>query len=348
MSVTQDPRTGLWRVDVRVTRPDGTRPRKKKGGFRTETQAERYERRLRAELEAGTYQRQEPKRLREFAEQWYDHKKTRGCAGTTLATYRSRLDAQILPALGHMRLGEIRADAIERAIGTWFETQTARTVNHCIHQLLAILRTAHRWDLISGVPSVELLEEDEDDWDWFDVDEARALLAAASEAHRVMLLVGMRTGLRAGELRALQWDCVHLKGPKPTLDVRRNYSGRELRDTTKTKRKRTLPLPEDAVEALRSHPRRLDVPFVFVRPDGKPLSYDDVRDAIVEACEAAGLRRCTPHVMRHTYASQLVNAGVDLYRVATLCGHTSIATTQKYAHLKRDVLHDEVAKLERL
>ncbi len=58
-----------------------------------------------------------------------------------------------------------------------------------------------------------------------------------------------------------------------------------------------------------------------------------------------GDNRVTPHVLRHTYASHLVMAGTPLYTVTELLGHSDPKTTQIYAHLAPDHLHQQVKKL---
>jgi integrase len=67
-------------------------------------------------------------------------------------------------------------------------------------------------------------------------------------------------------------------------------------------------------------------------PNGRGYRVDP-KKSFATVVRAAGVSWCTPHILRHTFASQCVIAGIDLYRVSQWLGHSSITTTQIYAHL---------------
>jgi site-specific recombinase XerD len=71
-----------------------------------------------------------------------------------------------------------------------------------------------------------------------------------------------------------------------------------------------------------------------------------IKRAFNNACKKAGLENVTPHTLRHTFASHLVMAGIDLSTVQRLLGHRDIATTMIYAHLTEDHLARGVEKLK--
>ena len=105
--------------------------------------------------------------------------------------------------------------------------------------------------------------------------------------------------------------------------------------TGKGAKERLLPLPKAVFEMLRHawnlHKNRN---WLFSQSsDGPPLSPRTVRDAMEAACKEAGLERAKPHMFRHSFATRLLEYGVDIGKVRLMMGHASVSTTAKYTHL---------------
>lgn len=172
------------------------------------------------------------------------------------------------------------------------------------------------------------------------VDHDRRLTAALEASdYRLAadaLLLARAVGLRIGELLDLELDCVHqinghgawLKVPLGKLDTERMVP---LDDETVTlidricvTRSTGKPLP---------HPRTgRPTQFLFTH-HGRRLSQTTVRKELARSAQAAGIGHVTPHQLRHTYATALVNAGVSLQALMALLGHTSAEMSLRYAHL---------------
>jgi site-specific recombinase XerD len=132
--------------------------------------------------------------------------------------------------------------------------------------------------------------------------------------------LALHTGLRLSEQYGLAWDCIDFDRRILTIPMSKNG---ELRH---------VPLNDEALSALRAARKCcIDQPFVFLNRYGQRLVSP--REWFDPAVEAAGLKDFTWHCLRHTFASRLVMAGVDLRTVQELMGHKTIQMTVKYAHL---------------
>ncbi|ADU00716.1 tyrosine-type recombinase/integrase [Mycolicibacterium gilvum] len=172
------------------------------------------------------------------------------------------------------------------------------------------------------------------------VDSDRKLTAAlAKSPYRLAadaLLVQRACGLRIGELLDLELDCIHeipgqgswLKVPLGKLNSERmipvNDEVLTLVDRITTTRSSGRPM---------IHPRTgAPADFLFTH-HGKRLSQNAVREELNRAAQAASLGHITPHQLRHTYATALINAGVSLQALMALLGHVSTQMSLRYAHL---------------
>jgi integrase len=175
---------------------------------------------------------------------------------------------------------------------------------------------------------------------------------------RDLLLFAVYTGMRQGELWGLRWRDIELDGRMPRVTVRRSHDR-----STKSKRARPFPLFAPAVEILQRQRARVrsTEPDALVWPDDHGEQREEQtdagwRDRVAEKGRripgwktVAGIyRRVRFHDLRHTCASHLVmgtwGRAWSLQEVQKFIGHTSIETTQRYAHLSPEHLHSAAAQ----
>jgi integrase len=149
-------------------------------------------------------------------------------------------------------------------------------------------------------------------------DEEARLLAAASSRLRPILVLALNTGLRHGECLALRWE--HIDVMAGVLQVRQSKSGRSRR----------VPMNRAVVDALEQLRLAGGTPGAVFHSNGRPVR--SIRNAFNRARAAAELEDVRFHDLRHTFATRLVIAGVDLVTVSKLLGHSTIAMTMRYAH----------------
>ena len=115
----------------------------------------------------------------------------------------------------------------------------------------------------------------------------------------------------------------------------------------KGSKERLVPLGEPACLAMERYlcdgrlwlaARGLGSPALFLNGKGERLGVRDAREAVDRAARAAGLGRVTPHTLRHSYATHLLEGGADLRAVQELLGHVALSTTQIYTHVSREHL----------
>jgi integrase len=151
-----------------------------------------------------------------------------------------------------------------------------------------------------------------------------------------LVRVAAYAGLRRGELVALRWRDVDFVGRKIT--VRRALSGDTELRSTKSRRFREVPLPDQAAVALDRLSRRDEFigpdDYVFANRLGRRLDPSALRRRFERARDAAGLEPLRFHDLRHTYGSLLVAGGIDLASVKAAMGHSRIATTELYLHAR--------------
>lgn len=153
--------------------------------------------------------------------------------------------------------------------------------------------------------------------------------------------VAVGTGLRLSELCAMRWSWVDLAGEKAKLTVRNSDAF-----TTKSGRERVVPLAGRALEVLvRLAAERSSEgdDAVLKGATGEAIGKGYLSARFRHYRKLAGLPEAIHfHSLRHTFASRLVEKGVDLYRVQHLLGHADQKMTQRYSHLKPDGLHAAV------
>lgn len=156
--------------------------------------------------------------------------------------------------------------------------------------------------------------------------QVRALLdAAPSLKHRAMFMLLYGAGLRVSEMLALT-----------TADIDSARMVLHIRDT-KNRHDRIVPLPPPALDALRAYwkAQRPTGPVIFPGRGGREmLTREAVQKVVAHAARKAGIpHRVYPHLLRHAFATHMLELGGDLRTVQILLGHRSLHSTARYTHL---------------
>lgn len=235
---------------------------------------------------------------------------------------------------GGKRLADITTEAVERYKTQRVKHRAPATVNRELACLKHLFTKAIEWDKATVNPArqVKLFRERNTRLRYLDVDEEKALLDECAVYLRPIVVLALYTGMRLGEILNLGWSQVDLDNNLVLLE------------NTKSGKRREIPLNATAKSALKRVPRHIRSPHVFCNGSGKPRR--SIRTAFSNACARAKVEDVVFHTLRHTFASRLVMAGVDLVTVKELLGHSTLAMVLRYAHLSPEHRRNAVARLD--
>jgi len=178
---------------------------------------------------------------------------------------------------------------------------------------------------------------------WLTQAEERSLFEAAEGKLygqlKDIIIIALNTGMSQEEILKLEWRNINLF--RKTIITTRK----------KTAKTRTIPINDTVVELLKQRIRVRHIngiEYVFFNSAGNMIDTGKLKKVFIKTVKDAGIENFRFHDLRHTFATRLVQKGVDLYKVSKLLGHTDVSTTQRYAHHYPESLRDGVEVLDRL
>ncbi len=173
---------------------------------------------------------------------------------------------------------------------------------------------------------------------WLTLEEEARLLKGCAPWLHDLVTFALHTGMRMGEILELSWRGVDFT--RRTVTVLRSKNGE----------RRTIPVNETVFSILRQKNkiRSLQIDLVFCSRTFTPLEGGHLRRSFRLALNKSEITDFHFHDLRHTFATRLVQGGIDIYKVQRLLGHKSPVMTQRYAHHYPESLRDGVELLDRL
>lgn len=340
-------------IRFRVSVPDGRGGQLRKQGFEIKALAIEWATKQfikRAENRGVIEKTKSTKLFNEYAEEWYEIIKSQ-ISPSTQIKYRGDLDLRILPFFKGIYLIELKkANAREfKAYLSQINKINNSTRSMTFALFRRIVKSAELDDEIErtgitdlpGIPAERIVAE------FWDFDEVNYFLENTKNhlLHNFWSLA-FYTGMRAGELSALKWDCVKLDDSGAGyVIVKRTRCQKTgvIRETTKTYMTRTIPLLNEALDIFRTLPRKGEFALSGENPvDTKHLSRDFKKEAV-----RLGLRPITFHQLRHSCCSWLENSGLERRIVSAILGHRDISTTNRYSHSSDRTISMAVERFER-
>ena len=226
----------------------------------------------------------------------------------------------------------LRAEKIERFKVSRKAEVSGASVNRELACLKTLLAKAVEWGKLETNPAarVKKFREKPGRERYLTPEEARRLVDAAAPAIRPVLVVALNTGMRRGEILGLKW---------PAVDLVRGFI---LVEDSKSGKSRRIPMNGTVAAAIGALPKVSE--FLFFNPE-TGTHLQGIAGSFEKARDAAKLEGLRLHDLRHTAASWMVAAGVDLVTVSKILGHASIQMTMRYAHPTPENMRRAVERL---
>ena len=281
---------------------------------------------------------------------WYDKVALLSLKHSTYCSYRLIIDQTLIRAFGSKPINEITSrmisDLISQKVKGGIRSTTARNIKNC---LSAILRHAVNPDgLISSNPARnvpipkpedERQSKEQDPFTWEERAKIEETFKNEYPGYYPLVICGFRTGLRIGEIIGLQWQDVDFF--QKLILVQRNITRGKITTPKSRSSRRHVRMTSQLAELLKQHKKNMaertlkqgwkSMPeWIFPNEDGTPLNYGNfIHRVWNRAMDRSGLRRRTPHDMRHTYATLRLSKGDSLAEVSKEMGHSTTEITYR-------------------
>ena len=207
------------------------------------------------------------------------------------------------------------------------------TINREIALLKTMFNKALEWGRIETNQIVQVKkfkENHQKDMRVLKDEEVITLIDSANSHLKPILIIALNTGMRRGEILGLRWESIDFN--KGLIYIKDSKSGKP----------REVYMNGIIFEALKELPQNSE--YVFYNQDTQN-HITDVKKSFKTACKNAGIKSIRFHDLRHTAATKMVEAGVDLVTVSKILGHSSIMMTMRYAHLGEKTMRAAAEKL---
>lgn len=259
---------------------------------------------------------------------------------------------RLVPFWGDLKLSDLKKSNVfeyieyrKREFGSWqkdHEYLTSRklktqTVRRELEQLQAVIGNAYRENIINVNPYIWKPDRSKSRERWLTKKEAAALLKAArslpqaGEYLYLFIIIGLYTGARSEAMSLLRW---------PQVDFNSGHIDFTKTQHSSLKKSSRVPMPRRLKrELLKASKRGVEAGFVIHENQKRIKS---VKNSFSKACDLAGLKDVTPHVLRHTAVSWMMQGGVSPEKIGKYVGMSAQMVRQVYGHLAPEHLRDAI------
>ena len=323
--------------------------------------------------------------MKEWLIIWYDTYVINNVKISTRTSYEGIIKNHLIPYIGHIKLIELKKVDIERMYMELIKNDTKkkklsvksiRNIHLVLHKALqeALQREyiAKNPASIANVPTLKSQNVKKKEIEIYTKEEQEKLIKVSQvdDIYGSLVIFALYSGMRKGEILGLQWNDIDFNSK--TINVNKQLRRIKNYDTnipsktllrfeynTKTSNStRKVPMMNCLEQSLKEHyNKQLEnkkifkkeynkTDMVFCRPDGTPLDPDTVLSKYYKLSENAGIKKCTFHALRHTFATRALESGVTAKVVSKILGHSSVEfTLNTYTHTLPEIQKSEMEKL---
>ncbi len=251
-------------------------------------------------------------------------------APETLRVYKSYAKNYFLPFFSKYDVKEIGFEQLEAFKDSLRKIRGIKTRRNILNGLHAFFNWMRRKGIVKELPTwPEITGDNSKVRGTIDYETQLKALQNVPEAHRDPIEMGIETGLRPGETTALKIGDIDFANRQAL--IQRTFSGSILRETTKGKNKRWIPLSDRAFEIVVKNSRdKLPSAFVFINPKTGRHYIPEYLNLIWR--KYSGVEMDYYSASRHSFCTQIVESGANIFDAKDLMRHTDIRTTQRYYH----------------
>lgn len=328
-----------------------------KGGFKTKKAAEMHEAKIKLEIEKGAAVNENPRFLDYFTNWCYTYR-LNGKADNTKRRYSYTIGI-VDKYFKNVKIKDISRAFYQDFINAYGKNHAKNTVVKTTRLIKSSLKDAVADGIIAKNPAAHINmvydKKRSQHVDYLSVEELKTLVKTLftglreDNTSRYMILAGIFTGARIGEIMALSWDDIDFNNSTITISKSYDYMNKNIKEPKNASSYRTITAPAVLLEALKML-KNNDPLFVFVKPgripdnltisDSERLARGLPTVTAVNKCLRINLKRAGLnnkmhfHSLRHCHVAYLAAVGVDWYSISKRLGHANLSTTLNvYAYL---------------
>lgn len=300
-----------------------------------------------------------------MVEAWFEYWisiKEKTVRPNTVRNYRERYHRNISIVIGKMLLIDVKPIHCQKIFSDMAdEGYKTTTIYQTRIALYNMLDFAKENDVIINNPCKKSVKSDmgqpSDKKEALTIDVQRKFLEAArDQSYENQYRFVLQTGLRTGELVGLKWDDIDFKNKTLTISRTMEYRYKvgewRIGPPKSGSGYRTVPLTDEAIRILKAQKEKNSkikvIPMewadqVFLCRKGEPVKNSTYDTALFKICDKVGIKRFSMHVLRHTFATRCIEAGMMPKTLQKILGHSNIGITMNlYVHITEDEKHKEI------